>query len=147
MPPLASTLARSLLLGLLGVTVFGACGDDRRRGGGSGYYDQADVLGVGAECSSDSQCYQERDGGIQQTCLRQFKGGYCGVQDCSSDLDCPRDSACVAHDDGSNYCFRTCVDKIDCNRNRSLDFESNCSSNVTFVSGAKGSKACVPPSG
>ena len=52
----------------------------------------------------------------------------------------------IQHDDGMNYCFRTCVDKPDCNENRDAENESNCSSSVTFVDGANGRKACVPPS-
>jgi hypothetical protein len=112
-----------------------ACGDDSSNGGGSG----ADAIGVGAECNGNTDCESG------QTCL-SFSGGYCGLDDCTGDDDCPTTSACIAHTDGSNYCFRTCVDKIDCNRNRSVDNESNCSSNVEFVDGKNGSKACVPPS-
>ncbi len=102
---------------------------------------EADEFGVGAQCSSTEDCTE-----ADQECLTQFKGGYCGVVDCESDLDCPQASACVAHDDGNNYCFRTCTDKSECNRNRDPDVESNCSANVTFVDGG-GGKACVPPSG
>ncbi len=101
----------------------------------------ADQLGVGAECTSSDECTE-----ADQECLLQFTGGYCGISDCVDDLDCPEDAACIAHDDGTNYCFRTCVDKIDCNANRSVENESNCSSNVDFVDGADGRRACVPPS-
>lgn len=107
-----------------------ACGDSGT---------EADELGVGAECSAAGDCLEE------QACLTQFKGGYCGVEDCALDVDCPEGSACVAHDDGSNYCFRICVDKSECNLNRGPDVESNCSANVTFTDGG-GGKACVPPS-
>ena len=69
-----------------------------------------------------------------------------GVQDCTDDAGCPQGSACVAHDDGVNYCFRVCANKSECNYNRAADNESNCSSNITFVEGG-GGKACVPPSG
>jgi hypothetical protein len=65
---------------------------------------------------------------------------------CTHDADCPDKSACIMHTDGINYCFRTCVDKPDCNANRDVDNESNCSSSVTFVDGTMGRKACVPPS-
>ena len=99
--------------------------------------------GVGAECTDTSQCDEE----TEQSCLPNFKGGYCGIVDCVDDDDCPFDSGCVAHDDGTNYCFRTCRDKAECNENRSPDNESNCSSNVDFVEGNEGRKACVPPSG
>jgi hypothetical protein len=111
--------------------VFGfACGDD------------ADDLGVGAQCTSSDQC----DADTMQQCL-MFKGGYCGIQGCVHDADCPELSACIAHTDGMNYCFRICVDKPDCNANRDVESESNCSSNVTFTDGTMGRKACVPPSG
>jgi hypothetical protein len=102
---------------------------------------EANQKGVGASCSTDKDCQSG------QTCLN-FKGGYCGVKGCFHDTDCPTGSACVAYVDGSNYCFLTCVEKIDCNQNRPAEYESNCSSNVTFVDGKQGDrKACVPPSG
>lgn len=110
---------------------------------------EADELGVGAACQSDADCNPEdadTDGAQDQECLPQFKGGYCGLQDCAGDDDCPEASRCVAHDDGENYCFRVCVDKAECNANRPPDDEANCSSNITFVDGG-GGKACVPPSG
>jgi hypothetical protein len=130
---------RTLALCALMIAVVG-CGDDDDASG-------ADLLGVGAECTASSECLREGDGGINLACLDQFKGGYCGVEDCSANTDCPDQSACVAHDDGRNYCFRTCVDKSECNLNRSADQESNCSSNIDFVDSAKSGKACVPPSG
>lgn len=109
---------------------------------GCGDNEEADVLGVGAECTAADQCDDRTD----QECLTNFTGGYCGIRDCVSDDDCPEASACIAHTDGTNYCFRTCLDKPECNENRSVDSESNCSANVTFVDGAQGRKACVPPS-
>ena len=54
--------------------------------------------------------------------------------------------ACVAHDDGKNYCFRLCSTKEECNANRDAANEANCSSSITFVEGKTSSKACVPPS-
>ena len=105
---------------------------------------EADELGVGAQCTSNDECLQ--DDAFSQECLTQFKGGYCGLTGCASDLDCPEDSACVTHEDNVNYCFRICIDKIDCNVNRDLENESNCSSSTTFVEGAMGRKACIPPS-
>lgn len=112
-----------------------ACGDS------SGT--EADLLGVGAQCSESAEC------GESQACLLQFKGGYCGLTGCESDEDCPNAAACVAHDDGNNYCFRICVDKEECNANRDSDNEANCSSNIVFAEAAanKNTKACVPPSG
>ncbi|HVK82522.1 MAG TPA: hypothetical protein VM513_00375 [Kofleriaceae bacterium] len=103
---------------------------------------EADELGVGAQCTSNDDCNPD----IGPTCLTQFKGGYCGLTGCQLDADCPEDSACVMHDDGVNYCFRICADKAQCNANRDVDNEANCSGTADFVEGAMGRKACVPPS-
>ena len=102
----------------------------------------ANALGVGAQCTEDSECDQE----LGQSCLLDFKGGYCGIADCVADDECPDGSRCVTHDDGSNYCFLTCIDKIDCNTNRDAESESNCSSSITYVDEPQDGKACVPPS-
>ncbi len=104
---------------------------------------EADNLGVGAQCTSTDQCNED----IMATCLTNFKGGYCGKTNCTADVDCPEASACIRHTDNVNYCFRICVDKAECNVNRDVENESNCSANVTFVEMANGRKACVPPSG
>jgi hypothetical protein len=106
--------------------------------GGCG--NQADERGIGAQCTKKEDCAEE-----EQQCL-PFRGGYCGLRDCTKDADCPTGSGCVAHTDGVNYCFRTCQEKAECNRNRAVEVEANCSANVTFVEGALGRKACVPPS-
>ena len=103
--------------------------------------DDADDLGVGAQCTGDDQC----DADTMQKCLG-FKGGYCGIMGCVNDMDCPELSKCVAHTDGMNYCFRTCVDKPECNANRDVENEANCSSSVTFTDPEGNIKACVPPS-
>jgi hypothetical protein len=123
-------MLRLSLAAILMMTFAFACGDD------------ADDLGVGAQCTNNDQC----DADTNQVCL-QFKGGYCGMMGCTGDADCPDKSACITHTDNTNYCFRICGDKPDCNANRSVENEANCSSNVTFVNGANGRKACVPPSG
>ena len=102
----------------------------------------ADSVGVGAQCTQTSDC----NTGQNEICLTQFKGGYCGLKGCTHDTDCPADSACVAHTDGSKYCFRTCATKTDCNANRDPVNEANCSSTAMFVDGTMGRKACVPPS-
>jgi len=113
------------------------CGDDDEGGGIS----QAQRRGVGAACTRNEDCTEPG-----QICLA-FKGGYCGVADCTADAQCPAGSACVAHDDGRNYCFLICTDKLQCNQTRPVDIESNCSANITFVGDDKtGYKACVPPS-
>jgi hypothetical protein len=124
---------RSLILLPL-ILLCTSCGDDGT---------EADRLGVGAQCTASDQCEQDP---TAQECLTQFAGGYCGIEDCVHDDDCPEASACIAHTDGVNYCFRTCIDKIDCNANRDVENESNCSSSVVFVDGTNGRKACIPPS-
>ena len=124
------TVSSPLLISLAVALLAGACGDDDA---------EADELGVGAECAGDDDC------GPEQTCL-SFKGGYCGLEGCAANADCPQGSLCVAHDDGKNYCFRICLDKAECNRNRSAELEANCSSSIVFVEPQTGVKACVPPS-
>lgn len=134
--PHAQLIALTLLLSGLC-----ACDDDHTL--------EADQLGIGAACAHDSDCaLGAADGGESERCLLQFKGGYCGLTDCASSLDCPQGSACVHHGDGRNYCFRICTDKAECNLHRGPDEESNCSANVDFVAADKASlgKACVPPS-
>jgi len=111
-----------------------ACGDDNG----------ADSLGVGAQCGTTDDCNPD----IQAVCLTPFKGGYCGLMGCVTDADCPDASACILWDTaGTTYCFRTCVDKAECNANRDPENEANCSSSVMFKDGAMGRKACVPPNG
>lgn len=128
MRPLLTSLALSVVL-------FSACGGDEET--------DADALGVGAECTASEEC----DESTEQTCLTDFKGGYCGIKYCGDDSDCPEASACVVHVDGENYCFRTCVDKSECNENRSPEAEANCSANVEFRQDQlEVTKACIPPS-
>jgi hypothetical protein len=108
----------------------------------------ADRIGVAAECTSDEVCPEVARGDetIQLSCIRDFKGGYCGIRGCQADDDCPDGAACVNHDDGSSYCFRICAEKIECNRNRSPDNEANCSASIDFAEASRDDKACVPPS-
>ena len=108
----------------------------------------ADRIGVGAQCDEAAEC-ESTDENITLECLTQFTGGYCGLEGCEGDADCPEGSACVIHDDGggeANYCFRVCLDKSECNRNRDEANWSNCSANITFVDEPQDRKACVPPS-
>lgn len=122
-----ATRVLSLCALLLAVAV-GACGTP------------AQQAGIGIECAADDDCNDDNK------CLA-FKGGYCGLEDCDSDEDCPGGSACVTHDDGENYCFLLCRDKPECNGGRSGENESNCSGNITFIDAQDdGVKACVPPS-
>jgi hypothetical protein len=116
------------------VLLLAACGDDDT---------EADRLGVGAQCTATEECNPD----IDLVCLDQFKGGYCGLQGCTGDIDCPEASACVTDGGGVNFCFRICIDKAECNVNRDLENESNCSSSITFIDGDMGRKACIPPSG
>jgi hypothetical protein len=110
----------------------------------------ADAVGVGAECSQSAPCptYAVDGGTAPLACLPQFRGGYCGLQGCASSVECPVGSICVRHTDGMNYCFRTCASKPDCNRHRTPDNESNCSSSFTWAVSSEdnGAKACIPPS-
>lgn len=109
---------------------------------------EADKVGVGAECSVAADCpviMCDTEPCPDLQCLTQFAGGYCGLTACTADADCPMGSACVTHTDSMNYCFRLCVDKAECNLNRSPAVESNCSANVDFVE-PQSAKACVPPS-
>jgi hypothetical protein len=119
---------------LLALPLFFGCGDDDD--GGS----EAIRRGVGDECAVNEDCQEEG-----QSCLTQFSGGYCGVQDCTGDVDCPAGSACVTEDDGVNYCFLVCIDKPDCNDHRAVENESNCVSSLPFVDDSAGRKVCRPP--
>lgn len=134
-------ISRRLSLGLLaGLNVTAGCGDDEGTA--------ADRIGVAAECASDTDCPEVRRGdeSVQLRCIADFKGGYCSIADCQASDDCPDGSECVSHDNGSSYCFRVCTEKTECNRNRTLENEANCSSSIEFVGPDQGSKACVPPS-
>ena len=112
---------------------------------GCGDGTEADRIGVGAQCTASAEC--DSPEGFELTCLMQFKGGYCGLEGCMGDDDCPEGSACVTNDDDKNYCYRLCVEKPDCNRNRSTENEANCvgSGTIDFVDGGSARKACEPP--
>ena len=136
-----ATLYLMVLLLSLGL-IFIACGDD------DGDENEADEVGVGAQCEDSMDCQQpEDDAGIMQECLTEFTGGYCGVKDCTANVDCPEGSACVANDNGTDYCFRQCAEKSECNANRDPDVEANCSANIEWVEEDTPGRACVPPSG
>ena len=131
-----TVLAPTVLVLLGSLLGFLSCGDD----------DSSEAIrrGVGSECMTSSDCTEQG-----QVCLAQFKGGYCGIEGCQDDGDCPQGSVCVDYTaiDGNSYCFLVCTDKPQCNQNRSEENEANCSSSVTFVEPHPGLKACVPPSG
>ena len=138
-------IVRATLLGTFLSLVALGCGDDDAN--------TADRVGIAATCTMTSDCAavesDAADGGIVQLqCLTQFKGGYCGLPDCTVSADCPRGSICVLHEDGNTYCFRECLDKPECNVNRPVEDEANCSSSFTWNDPADdmGEKACIPPS-
>ncbi len=129
--PLITVLAPMLVAGALGA--FAACGDD----------DANDRL-IGAECTTAADCDDNNDDTDPLACITDFAGGYCGDASCMASTDCPDGSMCANYE-GSNYCFLTCTDKADCNKHRTVDNESNCSSNVDPVEGGT-AKLCIPPS-
>lgn len=127
------TTIRRLVLCSIALAATAGCG-----GGGN----PADQAGIGAQCATKDDCPQ-----ANQICLSAFRGGYCGSLGCTVDGDCTVGAACIRHDDGLQYCFRLCVDKSECNRNRSVQNESNCVSNIKFADPSRtAGKACVPPS-
>ncbi len=138
---MASVLVLALAIGPLG------CGDD----GDS----EAEDRGVGEACVSTDECpnVEVSTGGdtaeepLQLECLTEFRGGYCGLRDCTSDDECPEGSLCAMADNGTNYCFLTCGDKPDCNDHRDAQVESNCVSNLRPVDESRTEKVCVPPMG
>lgn len=140
----SALLATSFLI-LVGLPL--GCGDDE----GS----EATDRGVGAACATTDDCRNDEsstdgdavDPATVLECLSEFKGGYCGLKDCTAHDDCPDGSLCATYDNGTNYCFLTCGDKPDCNVHRAEDEESNCVSNLTLIDGSKSSKVCVPPLG
>ena len=122
-----------ILYALVVVAVLCSCGDGTS---------EAIKRGIGSECNTTDLLCSEAN----QSCLTEFKGGYCGKAMCVHDTDCPAGSACVTADNQMNYCFLICVDKPDCNVRRSLENESNCTSSLAFVDGTNGRKVCNPPS-
>jgi hypothetical protein len=132
----------AVALSVLSMTA--ACGDDDDDGGET----ESDRIGIARACANNDDCANEAN--LPLICLTNFKGGYCGLKDCTNDRpDCPEGSRCVTHDDGVNYCFRECVDKYpDCNWNRPTDAENNCigGGNVTYVESNYQGKVCLPPS-
>ncbi len=135
-------MIRSLMLPVLAVLLLSsACG------GGSSGGTAAQRAGVGAECSATMSCatYATADGGVAPLACLSFKGGYCGLQGCSTSADCPAGSICVT-EGATNYCFLTCTDKSQCAANRPT-YPANCSSSFTWAHPAdnNGAKACIPP--
>lgn len=111
-----------------------ACGDDST----------AVQRGIGAACASSAECTE-----MGQMCLTQFRGGMCGIADCTASSQCPAGSVCVSDPDlARNFCLLTCLDKPDCNVHRSVEVEANCSSTLNQLDppeGGTGPKVCRPP--
>jgi len=130
------TLAIALPLFVVGsLAVAISCGDDGN---------EADDRFIGAECTVAADCDDDNDDTEPLDCLTEFSGGYCGDASCLGDVDCPDGAVCV-ESDTTNYCFLTCVDKVDCNNHRTGDNEANCSANQVIIDGTS-TKVCVPPS-
>ena len=105
---------------------------------------EADRLYIGGICENQADCDDDDEDTLELECLQDFKGGYCGLEDCEDSEDCPDGSLC-ADLDGAFYCFLVCTDKVQCNVNRTADNESNCSANIEPVEGGE-DKLCIPPS-
>lgn len=93
--------------------------------------------GVGADCSTSADCNN-------LDCITDFRGGYCGRRDCTSNGDCPGDSSCVAAADGHNYCFKNCGTNSDCSFCRHDGVFATCSTSVDFVDAGASAAVCVP---
>jgi hypothetical protein len=138
-----STMRASILSVLLIASALAvACGD----GEDDASDNEAVRRGVGAACTSSSECTEEG-----QVCLTQFKGGMCGIADCTSSSECPTGSVCVADPDlAQNFCLLVCDMRTDCNVHRPVDDEANCSSTLNAIdepdAGPNDPKVCRPPS-
>ncbi len=111
---------------------------------------EADRVGVAAICEVDEDCAEVLIDGAptQLECLTNFSGGYCAIAGCHAAADCPDGATCVLHTDGETYCFRECAEKAECNANRPVDDEANCSANFNYADPddhTNGLKACIPP--
>ncbi|HEX2879439.1 MAG TPA: hypothetical protein VHO25_07870 [Polyangiaceae bacterium] len=93
--------------------------------------------GVGADCSSDTDC-----NGLE--CISDFRGGYCGRRDCTSNDDCPGDTSCVVAADGHNYCLKNCGADSDCSFCRHDGVFASCSTDVDFIDAGMSTAVCLP---
>jgi hypothetical protein len=118
-----------LVLATLGLFMLQGCG-----------VDDANFLGIGAECTTDADCDQD----TFLTCLTQFQGGYCAGPGCVMDDDCPEGSICVVAA-GGNSCFMTCTQASDCNANRTAANPASCSADIVRAQDGT-AMVCVPPS-
>jgi hypothetical protein len=151
----AFTWTAGWIIGGTATAAFVGCGSKEDPNGNGNT--EADRLGVAWACQIDDDCPEVEilgaggDGSaatVQLSCLTQFTDGYCAIQGCETADDCPQGATCVAHTDGTNYCFRECGDKSECNANREGAREANCSANFNYADSADATnlKACIPPS-
>ena len=110
---------------------------------------ETDELGIGAKCSTETDCSprlqawtSSKGRGQFPVCLLEFEGGYCSASPCDRDADCPDGSACIRRDAHRFHCLRTCFDNADCNANREPENEAECSPNATPA--PMGRKVCLP---
>lgn len=132
------TIFQVFLCALTAFCLLGAvgCGDE-----GS----EADKQLIGGECTQAEDCDDGDPDTPELECILDFKGGYCGRKGCTASSECPEGSLCADLGTGY-YCFLVCIDKGECNRNRTIENESNCSSNIDPVEGGE-EKLCIPPAG
>jgi hypothetical protein len=119
------------LIGLVGLLLLGACGDDGAArapspdtdGTDSGFdadptdaaSDAADELPAdplpdGAPCTDDRACA----GGACLSPYDGFPGGFCTVRNCDSARDCTGDAACLRGAFNGNLCVPLCATSADC---------------------------------
>lgn len=96
---------------------------------------------VPGECGLGSRCAADEDCG-DYDCIDEIEGGYCSQRDCTSNDDCPEDSACVAGSD-FNYCAPRCDAESDCTFCRDADSAASCVSDVAFVEDGTTGSVCV----
>jgi len=109
----------------------------------------ADDAGIGELCETNDDCPKSTVFGqkVQLICLTNFSGGYCAIADCTTGLQCPSGSICIAHD-SKNVCLRSCESDDDCNANRA-NHEARCTPDFQYAhesAGPEGFAACLPPS-
>jgi len=63
---------------------------------------------VGAQCSSNADCFGQGSG-----CMN-LPGGYCVIAGCSEGPACPDGSACFTFDGGASYCLESCASSSEC---------------------------------
>ena len=132
----------SIAVLLVACSIAVACGGDDDSGTPTS---EAARRGVGSACKADTDCTE-----AGQVCLTDFKGGMCGIADCTMTSECPTGSVCVGDPDlARNFCLLVCIDKPDCNVHRSIDEEANCTSTLNQIDAKTGMdpKVCQPPVG